>query len=150
MTSTFIWFLIGFSLFLLEAFFPGLILFFFGFGAWITAIITWWFPVSLGWQLVIFSGSSSLLLFLLRRYLSTIFSGRTILNSTPEGEDFDEYVGQKAVVKVPINPNTTGKVEFHGTLWIAEANEILEMDTPVKIIARNNITLIVTALFSVT
>ena len=146
MTSTFIWFLVGFSLFLLEAFFPGLILFFFGFGAWITALSTWWFPVPLGWQLLLFSASSTILLFVLRRYLSSIFSGRSIQNQNPEGEDFDEYIGQKAVVKAPITPTKLGRVEFHGTLWRAEANEILEIETPVKIIERNNITLTVTAL----
>ena len=146
MTSTFIWFLVGFSLFLLEAFFPGLILFFFGFGAWITAFITWWMPISLGWQVLLFSASSTILLFVLRRYLSSIFSGRLILNKNAVGEDFDEYIGQKAIVKVPLSPTQNGKVEFHGTLWIAEANEILVVDTPVKIIERNNITLTVTAL----
>lgn len=36
-----IWFVIGLSLFLLEFIFPGLVLIFFGVGAWITAIIAY-------------------------------------------------------------------------------------------------------------
>lgn len=142
----FVWFLIGLSLLILEAFFPGLILFFFGFGAWITALVTWWFPLRLTLQLLLFLSCSMILLFILRRYLVSIFSGRMITNKNPDGEDFDGYIGETAVVKIALTPIQKGKVEFHGSLWTAEAEEVLAEETPVKIIGRDNITLKVTAL----
>jgi membrane protein implicated in regulation of membrane protease activity len=142
MTSALVWFLLGLSLLILEALLPGLILFFFGFGAWLTALVIWWFPLHFSMQLLLFLFSSLILLLFLRRYLKAIFSGRTI--TTPD--DFDGYIGETAVVKVALKPNQKGKVEFHGSLWTAEANEILVEETPVKIIGRNNITLKVTAL----
>ncbi|MEN8217686.1 MAG: NfeD family protein [Pseudomonadota bacterium] len=146
MTDALVWFLVGLSLLILEALLPGLILFFFGFGAWLTALLIWWIPLHFSLQLWFFLFSSLILLFFLRRYLKAIFSGRTIINKNPDGEDFDGYIGETAVVKVALKPNQKGKVEFHGSLWTAEANEILVEETPVKIIGRNNITLKVTAL----
>jgi len=144
MTSALVWFLLGLSLLILEALLPGLILFFFGFGAWLTALVIWWIPLHFSMQFLLFLFSSLILLIFLRSYLKSVFSGRTIIN--PDGEDFDNYIGETAVVKVALSPNQKGKVEFHGSLWTAEANEILAEETPVKIVGRNNITLKVTAL----
>ena len=146
MTIATIWFCIGLSLLIAEALLPGLILFFFGFGAWITALVTWWLPLSLNLQLVLFLSSSSILLFTLRRYLKDIFSGRMLENDNPDGDDFDGDIGQTAVVKVAIHPNQKGRVEFHGSLWTAESDQSLEEEKQVKIIGKDNITLKVTAL----
>ncbi len=146
MIFAFIWFLLGLSLFVLEALFPGLVLFFFGFGAWLTALVSWWFSISLTWQLLLFLSSSLILLFFLRHYLKSIFYGRMVINKDSDEENFDGYIGETAVVKVALTPTQKGRVEFHGTLWIAQANEILEEGAQVKIIGRNNLTLEVTAL----
>jgi len=57
-----VWFLIGLVLLILEFLMPGVIFFFFGIGAWITAIITLFTDVSFNTQLAIFIISSVMLL----------------------------------------------------------------------------------------
>ena len=54
-----------------------------------------------------------------------------------------DYVGKKAVVTQDIKPNLTGKVEFHGTDWEAEADGLIPAGAAVEIIGKKNITLIV-------
>ncbi len=146
MTIATIWFCIGLSLLIAEALLPGLILFFFGFGAWLTALVISQFPLSLTLQLVLFLSSSSILLFALRSSLKKIFSGRIVSNDNLDEDDFDGDIGQTAVVKVAIHPNQKGRVEFHGSLWTAESDQTLEEETQVKIIGKDNITLKVTVL----
>ncbi len=146
MTIATIWFCIGLSLLIAEALLPGLILFFFGFGAWITALVISQEPLSISMQFLLFISSSSILLFTLRRYMKKIFSGRVIVNDNLDEDDFDGDIGQTAIVKVAITPNRKGRVEFHGSLWTAESDQTLEEGKPVKIIGKDNITLKVTAL----
>ena len=62
-----IWFVAGFVLFLLEFMLPGLILFFFGVGAWIVAILSFFFDISLNFQIIIFLGAALLTILLFRR-----------------------------------------------------------------------------------
>ena len=64
-----IWFIIGLVLLLLEFTAPGLILFFFGVGAWVVSIICFFFGIAINLQLLIFLSSSILLLLLLRKRL---------------------------------------------------------------------------------
>jgi len=146
MTIATIWFFIGLSFLIAETLLPGLILFFFGFGAFLTALVTWWLPLSFTLQILLFLSSSLILLFTLRRFLRSIFSGRMVENDNADGADFDGDIGQTAVVKVAIHPNQKGRVEFHGSLWTAESDQILEEGRQVKIIAKDNITLKVTTL----
>lgn len=61
-------------------------------------------------------------------------------------ENLEEFIGQRAVVKERIVPNSRGKVEFHGTDWQAEADEEIAEGTAVEIIGKDNITLKVKAL----
>jgi len=136
-----IWFLIGLALLLLEFSIPGVIFFFFGIGAWITAFITLFRDISLNTQLAIFIISSVMLLIFLRKWLKTVFVGRTIDENIPK--DFDEYVGEKTTVIEEITKNKKGKVEFRGSIWDAESNETIPAGTAVEIIGRNNITLVV-------
>jgi len=56
-------------------------------------------------------------------------------------EDLEEFIGQKAVVKEKITPKAGGKVEFHGTNWLAEADEEIAVETVVEIVGKENITL---------
>ena len=73
-------------------------------------------------------------------WLKNIFVGRV---SPKESQDelLQEFVGKKAIVTQEISPDSEGKVEFHGTNWNAEANEVITEGTSVKIIGKNNITL---------
>ena len=56
-------------------------------------------------------------------------------------EQLKEFIGERAVVKSKIAPNSGGKVEFHGTDWQAQSEEEIEEGTIVKIVGKENITL---------
>jgi len=115
-----IWFLVGLGLLLLELILPGLVILFFGAGAWVTALACAIFPdLSLNWQIAIFLVASLLGLLLLRRYLKKKFFGK----SDKEIEDqLEEFIGKKAKAIVDFKDGL-GKVEFKGTHWSASCDE---------------------------
>ena len=135
-----IWFLVGLALLILEFALPGLIVFFFGLGAWIVAIVCLLTDISLNAQLLVFIVSSVLSLLLLRKWLKGLFKG-FIVSRQKTSENIEEFIGKRAVVKEKITPQIHGKVEFHGTNWAAEADEEIAEGTMVKIIGKDNITL---------
>ena len=121
-----IWFLIGLALVLSEFMIPGIILVFFGMGAWVVAL-TSWVGMTSGWtsQLMVFAVSSVLLLVLLRRWFRTRFFGYVGDEQNLE-VNLDEFTGQVVSVTEDIHPDTnTGRVEFKGAGWTAKC------DTPV-------------------
>ena len=138
-----IWFLIGLVLLILEFIMPGLIIGFFGVGAWIVAIIclfSTYVAGSINTQLLIFIIASVLSLLLLRKCLKGMFIGHT-KSQQDLTEDLKEFVGERVVVKEKITLKAGGKVELHGTNWIAEADEEIAEGTVVEIIGKDNLTL---------
>ena len=110
-----IWFLIGLALVFSEFMIPGVILVFFGMGAW-TAAATSWIGLTPGWtsQLLVFAISSVIYLVLLRRWFQARFMGFEGDSQNPH-DNIDEFQGQIVSVTEDINPETgTGKVEFKG------------------------------------
>lgn len=140
-----IWFLVGLALLILEFILPGLIIAFFGVGAWIVALVCLIIDIGINTQLIIFIISSVLALICLRKWLKGIFLGHAVSKQNLK-ENLDEFIGQKAVVKEKIIPKAGGKVEFHGTNWVAEADEEIAEGTMVQIIGKDNITLKVKSL----
>ena len=139
-----IWFLIGMLLLLAEFAIPGLIVLFFGVGAWIVAGVCLLTEISLNLQLGIFIGSSILSLVLLRSWLKGMFMGH-VKAKQDLTEDLQGFVGERAVVKETITPKRAGKVELHGTNWTAEAEEEIPDGAVVEIVAKDNLTLKVKA-----
>jgi membrane protein implicated in regulation of membrane protease activity len=138
-----IWFLIGLILLVLEFIMPGLIIGFFGVGAWIVAIIcllSAYVTGSINTQLLIFIIASVLSLLLLRKWLKGIFIGH-VKSQQDMTEDLNEFIGERVVVKMKITPRSGGKVELHGTNWTAEADEEIAEGTVVEIIEKDNLTL---------
>jgi len=134
-----IWFVIGLVLLIMEFSSPGLIIAFFGLGAWIVAGVTLFIDISLTTQLVIFLISSILLLVTLRKGLRKVFKLDSIV---PQNEE-DDFIGQHAVVTKKISPNEPGKVEFKGADWEAESEIELAVGAHVTIIGRESIKFIV-------
>ncbi len=135
-----IWTLVGLGLLLLELMLPGLIVVFFGLGAFVVAIVSAFVPISLEWQLGIFIISSVAMLISLRHLAKKVFMGtQTSINGM--SENLSEYIGQQAVVKEQIGPGKKGKVEYHGTDWSAESEHTIEPGTTVEIIGQDNIVL---------
>jgi membrane protein implicated in regulation of membrane protease activity len=116
-----IWFGLGLALFLLEFLVPGFILFFFGVGAWIVAIITLFLDVSINTQLIIFVISSVLSVSLFRNWVKRKFG----LGLSSGGKLEDEFVGKTAIAETPIYPGKKGRVEFKGTDWDACSEETI-------------------------
>lgn len=121
-----IWFLVGLALIIMEFFMPGIILVFFGAGAWITALTTW-AGLTGGWtsQLLVWALSSVILLILLRKRIQAQFEGH-IGDSQNLEHDLDEFAGKIVPVTVDIQPgNKTGRVEFKGADWQAVSDEAI-------------------------
>ena len=138
-----IWFLVGLVLLVFEFIMPGLIIGFFGAGAWIVAIIcllSAYVTGSINAQLIIFIIASVLSLLLLRKWLKGIFIGH-VKSKQDMTEDLNEFIGERVVVKAKITPKAGGKVELHGTNWEAEADEEIAEGTVVEIVAKDNLTL---------
>lgn len=68
-----LWFIIGLALFLLELIVPGFIIFFFGFGAWVTALVCMIKTPDINLQIIIFAMSSVLSIAVLRRMIQERF-----------------------------------------------------------------------------
>lgn len=135
-----IWFLIGLGLLLLELVLPGLVVLFFGIGAWITSLVHAIFDINLNLQILIFLLSSLFLLILLRRFLKRRFFDR---KKDEIADQLEEFIGHKAKV-VSDFENGSGQIEFKGARWNAECELDLKKGDTVKITKKESLTLHVT------
>jgi membrane protein implicated in regulation of membrane protease activity len=137
------WFLAGLALILFEFTLPGVILVFFGVGAWITSVTTW-IGLTGGWssQLLTFSISSVVLLVLLRRWFRDRFFGHLTGGQDPQ-ENLDEFKGQVVTVTEGIDPHEGGKVEYKGADWSARCATRLVAGSRAVILSADGITLVV-------
>jgi membrane protein implicated in regulation of membrane protease activity len=135
-----IWFVLGFVFFLLEFAIPGLIVLFFGIGAWVVALICLIADPSLNVQLIVFIITSLLSILILRKWLQTRFFGFSGSDMSTDVE-LDDFSGKKAVVTVAISSENAGKVEFRGTQWKAESDKEIPEGATVTITKKDNLTL---------
>ncbi len=136
------WFFIGLIIFILELAAPGLILFFFGIGAWLTAFISAVYPIGISSQLFIFLITSVVTLLVLRKRFEILFRGFSKRKDNPS-LDMDDLTGKKATVVKGIFPPREGKVEIFGTDWIAESDTRIDEGETVVIERKKNLTLYV-------
>ena len=134
-----IWIIIGFVLFLLEFVLPGLILFFFAVGAWITGVACLFTDLSINQQLIVFLISSVVSILLFRKWLSKVLWKRK--HSTELLED--EFLGKTAKALTDISPAENGKVDFKGTSWQAASEDNIQKGENVIIIGNESILLLV-------
>jgi membrane protein implicated in regulation of membrane protease activity len=137
---TVIWFAVGLVILVLELAVPGLILFFFGIGAWLVALLTLLFDININIQLLIFFISSVILLFSLRQWVRQLFTGKMGISKNDE-ESSGDLVGERATVVEAIIPPSNGRVEIHGTNWTAESDIEIKAGDIVEIIGMKNLTL---------
>lgn len=121
---TLLWFLLGLTLIFLEFVVPGVILVFFGIGAWAVAVTTYFgLAASSQSQLLLFAVASILLLVVLRKWIKGKFYGHVsaVQDLT---KNLDEFSGQSVVVLQDVIPNKMeGAVEFKGARWRAVSDE---------------------------
>ena len=134
------WFLLGLALLLLELIVPGLVLIFFGLGAWITALVCLIGDPGIDLQIIIFSTASVLSLILLRRMLKNKFFKESWASPATLEE---EFLNKEAIALTSFKQGAKGKVEFKGTSWIASAEEDIVKGQTVIITGKESIVLIV-------
>lgn len=134
-----IWFIIGLALILLELVVPGLVLVFFGIGAWVVALVCLFADVSLNTQLFTFLISSLITLALLRKALKKRYMDTKNVDSELE----DEYVGHTAVAITSFSAGETGKVSFKGSSWDAIAQHTVTAGQQLRITGYKSIRLFV-------
>ena len=136
------WFMVGLGLFLLELLIPGFFIFFFGLGAWVTALVCLiGGPDSItNLQIIIFAITSVLSLIGLRRIIQKkFFYSKGNLSEEVE----DEFTGKEAIAKGDFGSDMNGKVEFKGTIWNAESKSVIKSGQRVIIIEKDSFKLIV-------
>lgn len=130
------WFLIGIFFYVVELVLPGFVVFFFGIGAWCTALAVYLADISTAAQLGVFLVTSLITLFLLRKYLQTVFIGSS---QNDDASVKAEPVADTGVVAEDIIPPGQGRVKYGGSFWKAVADEPIRIGTTVKIINQNNL-----------
>lgn len=134
-----LWLLVGVLLVLAEFFAPGVIIVFFGVGAILTAFTTWagW-TTEIGSQAAMFTVTSLLLLFGLRRFVTKWFVGSSSGSSGANDEDF---VGREArVITALPGRSGDGIVEIKGTNWKARSEGPIPAGATVIIERREGLT----------
>lgn len=135
-----IWFLIGLVLFLLELVVPGFVIFFFGVGAWITALVCLVANPGTNLQIIIFALTSVLSLVALRRIIQNKF----FYGSSDDAKKVeDEFTGKEGLALIDFGPGMKGKVEFKGTTWTAESEKEIKEGQSVIIKKKDSFNLIV-------
>jgi membrane-bound serine protease (ClpP class) len=121
---TLIWFLLGLALILLEFVVPGVILVFFGIGAWAAAVTTYFgLTGSFQSQLMLFAVASILLLVVLRKWIKGKFYGY-VADVQDQTQNLDEFSGHRVVVLQDVMPDKMeGAVEFKGARWRAVSDD---------------------------
>ncbi len=136
-----IWFIIGLALFLLELVLPGFVIFFFGVGAWATALLCLIANPGLNLQVIVFAVTSVLSLLALRRMIQKrFFLARS--NDLSDSVE-DEFTGKEAVAVGSFKHGDTGKVDFKGTTWSAESEFDISDGQRVTIIYKESFKLFV-------
>jgi len=139
-TAEVVWFVLGAILMLLELLAPGLILIFFGVGAWVTAATVLLLDIGLNAQLLVFSISSIASLLSLRQSIKKKYMD---VSAEGEGQLEDEFIGRKAIAITDILPERDGKVEYNGSHWEAASQQKIKAKDNVRIVGMKSIKLIV-------
>ena len=140
--APFVWAILGILLMAAESLTPGFWVIFFGAGGLVTAALAWGMPGIADrphLQVLLWLGSSTLLLALLRRALKKRFGAR---------QARAESIGSRALVIEAIAPGKPGRIRFAGTTWRAESyDEELAAGETVEILAQENLTCFVSRPF---
>ncbi len=139
-----IWFVIAVALVLLELALPGVIIVFFGLGAGVTSLALWLGLItSLDAQLMVFSISSLILLFALRRWVKNRFTGY-VPDAASGAANLDDFAGAKAVAAEDLIPGKAGPVDFRGSRWSAVTDTPVARGETVVVTRLDGLTLYVT------
>ncbi|MBK7133804.1 MAG: NfeD family protein [Bacteroidales bacterium] len=135
-----LWFAIGLVLLLMELVVPGFFIFFFGLGAWVTALVCLIGEPSTNLQIIIFAITSVISLIGLRQIIQKKF----FYSKGKESEEVeDEFTGKEALALSDFGDQINGKVEFKGTTWTSESKSEIKAGQRVIIIEKDSFKLLV-------
>lgn len=135
-----LWFAIGLVLLLMELVLPGFFIFFFGLGAWVTALVCLIGEPSTNLQIIIFAITSVISLIGLRKIIQKKF----FYSKGKESEEVeDEFTGKEALAISDFGDQINGKVEFKGTTWTAESKSEIKSGQRVIVIEKDSFKLLV-------
>lgn len=126
-----IWFLVGIGLAFVELMLPGFILLFFSIGCLVTAGASLLFDLSFTGQLSVFIVTSIVSLLSLRKWLMSVFRGKSSNGGQTEFDDFP--FGVRVTVIKTITPEISGRIQYRGAPWDAVAAETIEAGSTVEI-----------------
>lgn len=130
-----VWFIIGLVLFLLELVIPGFVIFFFGVGAWLTALLCLITDPGINIQVVVFAITSVASLLAFRKMIQKkFFYVREDRSDAVE----DEFTGKEAIAVGDFGSDKRGKVDFKGTSWKAESKAEIKAGQTVIILEKEN------------
>lgn len=138
-----LWVILGIILCLSEFIVPGFVICFFGAAALIMGLVTAIFPsMALGWQIFIYTILSVAVIYASRKFFPEAFKGNK--EKAVANADCDDFSHTVAIAEEAIKPGLVGgKVRFEGSYWTARSNEEIAAGEEVRVVARENITLIV-------
>lgn len=134
------WFFLGLVLFLLELVLPGFFIFFFGLGAWVTALVCLVGEPATNVQIIIFAIISVLALVALRKSIQKKFFSN---NDNQSEKIEDEFTGNEALALTDFGADKDGLVEFKGTRWKSESDSLIKEGQRVIILRKENFKLFV-------
>ncbi len=139
-----IWFVAGLVMILLEFTQPGLVIVFFGAGAWAVSLLTYLDILeTLTSQMLVFGVVSLGLLLSLRRWVKDKFYGHVGAKQNLN-ENLDEFTGKPVVVLQDVVPGKSGgQVEFKGTTWQAASDHQIKKGETATIVELDGLTLII-------
>ena len=130
LSPSLIWFFVGVVFLIAELLIPGFILIFFTAGCWIAGLTVWLTDIKLSIQILIFTTSSLVLLFSLRKYSVKTFKGTT--RDDLDDRYADSKIGKTAIVTKAISSSMPGEIKVMGSFWraisdinIAEGQSVL-------------------------
>ena len=131
------WFLFGLILLLGELMAPGIVLMFFGLGAWTVVAFLQFNSVSLVSQFGIFITASLVFLIVFRARVTSLFYSKSLQLKNFSTTLQDDIVGREVDVIEAIVPPHPGRVLLNGTLWQCKAIEAIEAGSRVRIIKQD-------------
>lgn len=141
LATKWLWLYAGAILMLMEIMAPGFIIFFFGLAAATVGVVLFVCPLSMTWQIGLFSAFSIVYLCGLRRLMKGVFMGDTAESSRIASE----YVGRLGSVVERVTPHVPGRILLGDAEWEAASAVEIEVGARVRVVDQRNLTLVVEA-----
>jgi inner membrane protein len=138
------WLVLGFLLLISEVVAPGVVAVFFGVGALVVGVLTYFGVIeSLPAQLLWFALISLAALFGLRKHFKRYLMG-DVSNKADPGPDRGDLVGARVLVLTDFNQGG-GRIQLNGAKWDAESDDPLKAGDSAWVVSNKGILLTVSA-----